>query len=87
MSHPHRLAVPPPLFEPLEGAVVRPPGGEGPGWWAGAPGVFHDSARSRFYLTYRLREPRPVRGGITRLAVSDDGIHFDDCAKSGSECS
>lgn len=67
-----------PLFEPLQGTVVRSPRGTGPGWWAGAPGVFHDDDTDRFYLTYRLREPRPVRGGITRLAVSEDGLQFED---------
>lgn len=76
--HSRQVGMSLPLFEPLRGTMVRSPQGEGPGWWAGAPGVFYDAPSGRFYLTYRLREPRPVRGGITRLAVSDDGVNFED---------
>ncbi|NUP98469.1 MAG: hypothetical protein HUU35_01305 [Armatimonadetes bacterium] len=66
------------LFDPLAGSLVREPRGQGAGYWAGAPGAFYDHDTGLFYLTYRLREPRPVRGGTSRLAVGRDGIHFDD---------
>ena len=64
--------------------VVREPLGQGPGWWAGAPGAFIDPRDSAVYLTYRYRRPRgvaPDRGGETRLARSADGLAFEDvCA-------
>ncbi|MCC7493527.1 MAG: hypothetical protein IT204_14325 [Fimbriimonadaceae bacterium] len=77
-AHSRRFGRPAPLFDPLAGTVVREPRGSGSGWWVGAPGAYYDQASATFYLTYRLREPRPVRGGITRLAVSTDGLHFED---------
>ncbi|MBI2298193.1 MAG: hypothetical protein HYU66_04450, partial [Armatimonadetes bacterium] len=40
--------------------------------------MFHDADTRLFYLTYRLRQPRPVRGGITRIAMSCNGIAFQD---------
>jgi len=41
--------------------VVEEPPGAGPGHWAGAPGAFSDGVS--IYLVYRLRWPRPRRGG------------------------
>ncbi|HEX6972092.1 MAG TPA: hypothetical protein VF234_07720 [Limnochordia bacterium] len=65
-----------PAFDPREGSVIREPDGAGPGFWVGAPTVLYNG--ERFYLTYRIRRPRPERGVEGRIAVSDDGIHFDD---------
>lgn len=68
-------------FDPNDGTVVREPLGEGPGYWAGAPGVAYDKKFGRFYLVYRLRRPRgvePDRGAEIRIASSRDGIGFDD---------
>jgi hypothetical protein len=64
------------LFDPREGqTIVRPPG-QGDGYWAGAPSVVYDAERARFYLYYRLRKPRPVRGGACFVADSEDGLYF-----------
>jgi hypothetical protein len=69
----------PPLFDPGAGTTVRAPLAGGPGWWAGAPGAYHDAGPSRVYLSYRMRRPRELgRGGETRVAVSADGLDFDD---------
>jgi hypothetical protein len=68
-------------FDPEEGTIVREPPGQGPGYWAGAPGAMFDKELSRFFLVYRLRRPRgvePDRGGETRIASSRDGIAFED---------
>ncbi len=80
-AHSRRLGTVAPLFDPLAGQVVREPLGSGGGWWAGAPGAFYDEVTGRFYLTYRLRGPRPMRGAISRIAVSDDGLAFEDIAE------
>ena len=64
-----------------EGHIIRKPPGSGKGYWAGAPGVYFDKTDSLFYLSYRLRRPRgiiPDRGAETRIAISRDGITFDD---------
>lgn len=76
--HGRRLGGLSPWFDPLLSEVIREPDGSGPGHWVGAPGVYHDADSGRWYLTYRVRQPRPVRGGITRLAVSDNGVVFED---------
>jgi len=68
-------------FDPTKGTVVREPPGEGPGYWAGAPGVTYCGKLNRFYMVYRLRRPRgvePDRGAEIRIATSRDGIMFDD---------
>ena len=61
------------------GIVVREPERPEAGYWAGCPSVLvHDG---RFWLTYRERRPRGApteRGWRCALAVSDDGIRFDD---------
>jgi len=68
-------------FDPGAGTVVRDPPGEGPGYWAGAPGVTYDRRQQQFYLVYRLRRPRgvePDRGAEIRIATGRDGIAFSD---------
>ena len=64
------------VFDPEEGQTVILPAAEGEGNWAGAPSVMFDSNSSRFYLSYRVRKPRPVRGGETYIAESSDGVSF-----------
>ncbi len=65
---------------------MREPLGQGPGWWAGAPSSLFDPDTGRIYLYYRYRKPRELgRGAECRIAVSSDGLHFDDvwtCDKS-----
>jgi hypothetical protein len=63
-------------FDPEEGETIIPPSGEGKGYWAGAPSVLYDQESSRFYLAYRVRKPRPVRGGECYIAESSDGVTF-----------
>jgi hypothetical protein len=53
-------------FDPASGVVVAEPPGSGPGHWAGAPGALADG--DDLYLVYRLRWPRPKRGGELRIA-------------------
>jgi hypothetical protein len=53
-------------FDPQRGLVVREPPGQGPGYWAGAPGATFDHDTGDFYLVYRLRRPRDVRGLLAR---------------------
>ena len=68
-------------FDPGEGTVIRTPPGEGRGYWMGAPGATYDAGAKKFYLSYRLRRPRgvePDRGAETRVAVSSDGVAFED---------
>ncbi len=66
------------LFDPQDGITIREPLAAGPGYWAGAPTVQYDPVNERFYLFYRLRQPRPIRGGECRIAESKDGIEFED---------
>jgi hypothetical protein len=61
-------------FVPREAIVVEAPPGSGAGHWAGAPGAFSDG--DTVYLVYRLRWPRPRRGGELRIARGD-GEHFE----------
>ncbi len=67
-----------PLFRPEEGETIVKPEGEGEGYWVGAPSVAFDTQAEAFYLSYRVRRPRPERGVETRIACSQDGVHFDD---------
>ena len=53
-------------FAPREAFVVEEPPGSGAGHWAGAPGAFSDG--ETVYIVYRLRWPRPTRGGELRIA-------------------
>jgi hypothetical protein len=54
--------------------VIEEPPGLGSGHWAGAPGAFKDV--DSVYLVYRLRWPRPRRGGELRIARGD-GERFE----------
>lgn len=65
-----------PRFDPLKGIRVREPEAFQPGFWVGAPTVYEEDGT--YYLSYRFRRPRPERGVETRIAVSHDGIHFED---------
>ncbi|NPV08818.1 MAG: hypothetical protein HPY83_12765 [Anaerolineae bacterium] len=64
------------LFEPAQGQTVLEPTGSGKGYWVGAPGALYDDEADRFYLYYRVREPRPVRGKECHVASSADGVCF-----------
>ena len=79
-SHPRFLAHTP-SFDPLAGQVVREPVGSGQGYWAGAPSVYYDPVQEQVYLLYRIRRPRgvhPDRGAEVHLAVSKNGVDFED---------
>jgi hypothetical protein len=68
-------------FDPEQGLLVRDAPGQGPGYWAGAPGAFYDTRLREFYLVYRLRFPRgvlPDRGAEICIARSRDGVQFND---------
>ncbi|MEK6206026.1 MAG: hypothetical protein AABM32_00120 [Chloroflexota bacterium] len=56
-------------FTAAAALVVEGPPHGGSGHWAGAPGAF--SNRDAVYLVYRLRWPRPRRGGELRIARGD----------------
>ncbi len=56
-------------FDVNKAVLVEPPPGSGAGHWAGAPGAFFDG--EAVYLVYRLRWPRPRRGGELRIARGD----------------
>jgi hypothetical protein len=58
-----------PPFNPNVATVVADPPGPGAGHWAGAPGAF--AAGDQVYLVYRLRWPRPRRGGELGIARGD----------------
>jgi len=64
------------LFNPQKGITVLEPTGKGSGHWVGAPSVLYDEDTSKFYLYYRVRKPRPVRGGECYIAQSNDGVKF-----------
>ncbi len=71
-----------PLFDPQEGQTVLEPPGSGVGNWAGAPSVLRDPSNGRFLMYYRLRRPRDPddpneRGYECRVAVSEDGLHYE----------
>ncbi|MDA7618427.1 hypothetical protein N8703_03925 [Verrucomicrobia bacterium] len=64
-------------FDPEEGVVVMEPLGHGEGYWVGACSIVFDPTEQTYYLYYRAREPRPVRGGKCFVAQSKDGIKFE----------
>ncbi|MGI6208217.1 MAG: hypothetical protein ACOYEW_08375 [Anaerolineae bacterium] len=66
-----------PLFDPAKGQTVLEPTGVGKGYWVGAPSIIYDDTAERFYLYYRVREPRPVRGKECHIVSSSDGVHFE----------
>ncbi len=65
-----------PLFNPQEGVTILKPRGNGSGYWVGAPSILYDKETSKFYLSYRVRMPRPVRGSESYIAESSDGVNF-----------
>ncbi|NLK09212.1 MAG: hypothetical protein GX316_11040 [Firmicutes bacterium] len=67
-----------PLFDPADGTTILAPDGEGVGHWKGACSAVYDDEAGKFYLYYRVRSPRPIRGGECRIAESTDGIGFTD---------
>jgi hypothetical protein len=56
-------------FDPSNARILVAPPGAGRGHWAGAPGAFADG--DSLYVVYRLRWPRPRRGGELRIARAD----------------
>ncbi len=66
----------PALLNPEEGMTILEPPGSGTGYWTGASSVLYDEKTSKFYLYYRIRKPRPIRGGECYIAQSKDGIKF-----------
>jgi hypothetical protein len=83
MYRPHRKTFAQlPLFDPLAGAIVVHPPGNGDGYWAGGPSALYDDRKDLFYLSYRLRTPLgdrgwSGRGGQTVVAQSRDGLTFE----------
>jgi hypothetical protein len=66
-------------FDPSDGEIVRDPPGRGYGYWAGGHKAFRDPETGRVVLFYREREPLELgRGGRCAIAVSDDGVVFED---------
>lgn len=66
-------------FDPAEGRVIRTPPGTGYGYWAGGHKISHDPASGTFALFYRERTPlEHGRGGECAVALSRDGIEFED---------
>lgn len=61
-------------FDPALAAVIEVPPAAGVGHWAGAPGAFVDG--DAIFLVYRMRWPRPRRGGELRIARGD-GTRFE----------
>ena len=61
-------------FDASGAVIVEAAPGSGVGHWAGAPGAFSDG--ETVYLVYRLRWPRPRRGGELRIARGD-GKRFE----------
>ena len=64
-------------FDPESGEVIIEPLGDGEGYWVGACSVVFDPDDSTYYLYYRAREPRPIRGGKCFVAQSKDGREFE----------
>jgi len=68
----------PARFAPQDSHVVRSPAGTGYGNWVGGK-VFYESERDVFVLFYRVRKPlEHGRAGSCGVAMSADGLHFDD---------
>lgn len=72
-------------FDPHAGTVVRDIDEHFPGSWVGAPGVFYDTGKKLFYLTYRYHSLKcfqnssiTKRGYLAKIAASSDGINFTD---------
>lgn len=83
-----KVLLDPVLFDPAQGQTALEPVGSGKGYWVGACSAVRDPSTGKYYLYYRIREPRPVRGGRCRIAESGDGVHFEtiwESAKSDYE--
>ena len=66
-------------FDPRAGTVIRNPPGRGYGYWAGGHKVSFDPQTGQFALFYRERMPlEKGRGGRCAVALSTDGVAFDD---------
>ncbi|MDA7497149.1 hypothetical protein N8494_00370 [bacterium] len=63
-------------FDPEEGQTIIQPMDNAEGNWVGACNVVYDDESKKYFLYYRIRQPRPVRGGKCVIAESSDGIHF-----------
>jgi len=74
-----------PLFDPWKGKTIIKPPSKGRGYWAGAPSAMFDDDTGDFYLYYRLRKPRPIRGGEIRIDRSPDGVKFKTVWKATRE--
>ena len=75
----NRIFAPLPGFDPASGTPVMAPERNESGYWVGCPTILHDGRQ--FWLTYRRRRPRGVeaeRGWLCAVAVSQDGIRFED---------
>lgn len=59
-----------PLFDPELAMTLAEPPAAGPGWWAGAPGACQ--AGGETFVVYRIRRPRPVRGGEMRIGLMSE---------------
>jgi hypothetical protein len=69
-----------PLPTLVDAHVVVAPTDRRPGSWAGGPSALY--LDDRFYLAYRLRRPiGEGRGFRNVVAVSDDGLHFEEIAR------
>lgn len=65
-------------FDPTAAHVVKTPPGTGYGNWVGGKVAF-DTAAGLFVLFYRERKPlEQGRAGTCGVAVSSDGLHFED---------
>ncbi|MEX1280735.1 MAG: hypothetical protein AB1Z55_08420, partial [Acidimicrobiia bacterium] len=73
-------------FDRSAGWVIVEPLARGSGFWVGAHKFAHDPESGLFTLFYRLRTPlERGRGGVCRVATSDDGIRFDDVWEATKE--
>jgi sucrose-6-phosphate hydrolase SacC (GH32 family) len=64
-------------FDPEQGQTIIQPLDNAEGNWVGACNVVYDDESKKYFLYYRIRQPRPVRGGKCVIAESSDGIHFN----------
>ena len=72
-------------FDPSDGTVIRRAPGEGYGNWVGGKASY-DEATGQFVLFYRLRQPlESGRAGECRVAVSTDGLTFEDVWRATKE--
>jgi hypothetical protein len=73
-------------FDPTSGVVIRTPPGRGYGYWVGGHKIDYDPIGEVFALFYRERTPlEHGRGGVCAVALSGDGVHFDDVWRATKE--